>query len=359
VLKRERAKKEPSGRGRDRRMKKALAGPSKGTAKRQPERRGIVAARKQRWKSLAVRWTRRVDRRVDRLLVAAEPRVARLAHGARHRGRAIQRRATPLYRALAAIYGALTRALRWVGRRLRPLGTLFLRLLGAFERRVRRATAWAVRASTRASAVLTPERGACLVILASAACLIAAQFIDYRGVEVGRDSYAGLPGASAPTVGIETPLDAHSFLLIPVALLAAALAAVVMRNRRRIQLGRVVFVLGALCLAVVLAVDMRTGLDAGAQTSRFAGASAVLDEGFYAELASAAGLMVGGLLLVLAPKAAARYHARPCRTRTNLYARAASGLRRRLRRRASSRGRAARRPSPRRNGAASAPASRP
>src|SRR4029077_7371130 len=101
------------------------------------------------------------------------------------------------------------------------------------------------------------------------------------------------------------------------------------------------------------------GLDVGQLSSRFAGASAVLLDGFYAQIAAAAGLMLGGLLLVLAPRAAARYHARPCRTRTNLFARAASGLRRRRRRRASSRAKGARRPSPRRSGVASAPASRP
>jgi hypothetical protein len=297
-----------------------------------------------------VKWTRRVDRRADRLLVAAEPRVARLSHDGRRWARLALRPVKP-------VYAALARAIRWTAKRVKPVGVLFLRLLGMVERRVRRAAAFSAKTATRASAVLTPERGACVVIVASAACLVVAQFIDYRGVEVGRAAYAGLP-ATAPTVGVKTPLDAHSYLLVPIALLAGALGALVARNGRR-QLGRVVFVLGLLCLVVVLAIDMRTGLDAGAQTSRFAGASAVLDEGFYAELASAVGLMLGGLLLVLAPKAAARYHARPCRTRTNLYARAASGLRRRRRRRASSRGRGAKRPSPRRSGAASAPASRP
>ena len=77
----------------------------------------------------------------------------------------------------------------------------------------------------------------------------------------------------------------------------------------------------------------RSGLDAGVQASRFAGATAVLEDGFYAELAAAAGLVLAGLL----------YYARPCRIRINSSGRAASARRRRPRRRASSRARVARR----------------
>jgi hypothetical protein len=293
---------------------------------------------------------------VDRLLRAAEPWLAGAARDARRvRGR-WSKRLGRLGRPLYARAGRLT---RWSGRRLRPLAVLFLRALGLADRAAHRGAAWSVRQATRASAAIRPERAICAVIVASAACLIAAQFVNYRGVEVGEPGYAGLPGvAAAPEVGLETPVDAHSYVLIPIALLAAALAVFAAR-RHRAGLGRPVFLLGALCVAVVLLVDRPAGLDASAQLARFSGAEAILTEGFYAEIAAAGGMMLGGLLLVLAPKAAARYHARPCRTRTNLYARAASGLRRRRRRRASSRAKGARRPSPRRSGVASAPASRP
>jgi hypothetical protein len=305
---------------------------------------------------MALRWSRRVDRRADRLLVRAEPVALRTWAGARQ---GWERWSKRLLRWSKPIYGRAGRLLRWTGRRLRPVGVLGLRLLGLLERITRRGAAWAVRASTKASAVISPERAICAVILASAACLLASQFVDYRGVKVGGPGYAGLPeAAQAPTVDMRTPVDAHSYLLVAVALLAAALAVVAAR-RRRPPLGRVVFVLGLLSAALVLLVDRPAGLDTGSQASLFSGATAVLEEGFYAELAAAGGLMLGGALLVLAPKAAARYHARPCRTRTNLYARAASGLRRRRRRRASSRGKGARRPSPRPRGEASAPASQP
>jgi len=319
----------------------------------------MIAARRRRRASLpelALRWSRRVDRRVDRLLVRAEP-VALRAWADGHRG--WKRWSKRLRRWARPIYVGAGRLLRWTGRRLRPLGVLGLRLLGLLERRAQRGAAWAARAATSASAAISPERAICAVIVASAACLLIAQFVDYRAVEVGGPGYAGLPEAArAPTVDAQTPVDAHSYVLVAVSLLAAGVAVVAAR-RRRPRLGRVVFVLGLLSAALILLVDRPAGLDAGSQASLFSGATAVLEEGFYAELAAAGGLMLGGALLVLAPKAAARYHARPCRTRTNLYARAASGLRRRRRRRASSRGKGARRPSPRPRGGASAPASQP
>jgi len=276
--------------------------------------------------------THRIDRAIDRQLQRAWPPIARSGRAARGLGQRLLRR-------------------------LRPVGVLIFRLLALVERRLLRAAAWSARTATRASVVLTPQRAICLTIVAAAACLIAAQFVDYRAVEIGQLGYAGLPAASAPTAGAETAGEAHAYLLVPVALLAAALALTALRNERRRGVGRVIFVLGLLSLAVILLVDLPAGLDSGAEAARFAGARAVLYDGFYAQIAAAAGLMLGGALLVAAPKAAARYHARPCRTRTNLFARAASGLRRRRRRRASSRARGARRGSRRRNGAVSAPAS--
>jgi hypothetical protein len=221
--------------------------------------------------------TRQLDRRVDRQLQRAWPPIAR----AGRKGRAAGAR---------------------LGRRLRPAGVILFRALALLERRLLRTAAWAQRAATRVSAVLTPQRAICLTILASAGFLIAAQFVDYRAVEIGQAGYAGLPAASAPTVGAETAGQAHAYLLVPVALLAGVLSLVALRNERRGGLGRIVFVLGLLSLTVVLLVDLPAGLDAGAETSRFSGAKAVLYDGFYAQIASAAGLMLGGLLLIRARK---------------------------------------------------------
>lgn len=341
-------------------MKKALAGPAKRTAKKKPERRAMIAAVRRRAMVARVRaeaWTRTTDRRLNALLVeaprvgawtrAADRRVNRLLVGAWPRLVAAERRARAVTAPLA----------RWAGRRLRPVGARLFRILSVAERRLLRGRDLAARGATRTSAVLTPQRGICLAIVAAATCLIVAQFVEYRAVEIGQPGYAGLPGATPPTVGTETAGQAHAYLLVPVALLAAALALIALRSERRRGLGRIVFALGALSLAVILLVDLPAGLDASAEATRFSGTTAVLYDGFYAEIAAAAGLMLGGALLVVAPKAAARYHARPCRTRTNSFARAASALRRRRRRRASSRGKGARRGSRRRKGAVSAPAS--
>jgi len=259
-------------------MKKALAGPAKPAAKKLPERRAMIAAAQRRIRpalSRAATWTRKADRAAARRLERAQ--------------RAMARR---LRRALAL-------EARWAGtagRRLRPAAVLALRAFARGERRLRRASAAAARAAAKGSATITQRRAICGVVLASAACLVVSQFVDYRGVEVGQPGYAGLPAATPPTVGVKTAGQAHAYLLIPIALLASALAVASLRSGRR-RLGRIVFVLGLLSLAVILLLDLPAGLDAGEQASRFAGATAVLEDGFYAELASVAGLMLGGLLL--------------------------------------------------------------
>lgn len=288
----------------------------------------IAAARRRIGAVLAV--AAKVTRRVDR---AVAGRIEKL--------RPILRRRLVQARALA------TRIVRELGRRLRPLAVLALRAFSRGERVLRRVAMAADRGATRLSAVLTPARGICLVVLASATCVIVAQFVTYSSVEIGQPAYAGLP-AAPPAVGAEKAGAAHAYLLVPLALLAALAGALAMRTERR-GLGRVIAAVGLVCLVVILLVDLPAGQDAGAQSTQFAGANAVLRGGFYAELAGAAGLLFGGLL----------YYARPCRIRINLSGRAASARRRRRRRRDSSRRRAARRRSPRRSAAASAPASRP
>jgi hypothetical protein len=222
-------------------------------------------------------WTRRADRRLNRLLVRAWPRLARA-------GRRV--------RAALAPWG------RWVSRRLRPVAILLLRAFSLAERRLRQLATATTRGATRVSAAITPERAICGVLVASAACLVASQFVPYRAVELGQPGYAGLPGvAEPPTRGVENAGDAHAYLLIPVALLAAGLSIFAALAPRRRKLGRTIALLGLLSLAVVLLVDRPAGLDEGVEASRFSGATAVLESGFYAELAAAGGLVLGGVLL--------------------------------------------------------------
>jgi hypothetical protein len=305
-------------RQRDRRKKKAPAGPAKRAAKKLPKRRAMIAAPRKRAGSpnkgpdgpiRKISW--RVDRLANRGLEAAYP---------------------PLHALFAWVLLQWRRFIRLAAPPLRAAAALLFHLLARGERLLRRLAGAAARAATAASRVVTPQRAIGATIVAVGVCLIASQFVDYRGVQIGQSSYAGLPDvAAAPTVDVRTAGEAHSYLLIPLGLVAAALGALGMvRDRRR--LGLLVAALGLVALAVILLVDLSAGLDVGSQSSRFAGASAVLKKGFWAELAAAAGLVLSGLL----------YYARPCRIRINSSGRAASARRRRPRRRASSQAKAAR-----------------
>lgn len=263
----------------------------------------MIAALRQR--------SRQVDRVANRGLERTYPGVARVRHQT----------------ALAA-----RRGWSWLWPRLRPLLALFFHALARAEKAVRRLCSLLVRAASAVSGVVTPARGAAFVLIAAGLCLVASQFIDYRGVEIGQPGYAGLSQvARAPTVDVKTAGQAHAYLLAPVGLAAAVLGLLAIRRERR-HLGLLVAALGLLALALILLVDLPHGLDEGSQTSRFAGATAVLQDGFFAELAAAGGMVLAGLL----------YYARPCRIRINLSGRAASARRRRPRRRASSRARVAR-----------------
>jgi hypothetical protein len=279
----------------------------------------MIAARRRRlgpvFSKLSKRpakWSRSVDRAANRGLERAHPVLVRGAH----RSRALAKRG-------AAVAGPV----------LRPVGVMLFRGIARGERWTRLGSAAAVRAATRASALVTPRRAIGAVIVAAGACLIASQFFDYRAVEIGQPGYAGLTSvARPPTVDVETAGDAHAYLLVPLGLIAIVLGALAAgRDRRR--LGLSVAALGLISIAAILLIDLPNGLDAGAQTSRFAGAEAVLEDGFYAELAAAAGLVLAGLL----------YYARPCRIRINSSGRAASARRRRPRRQDSSPARVARR----------------
>jgi hypothetical protein len=306
-------------RDRYKRKKKAQAGPAKRAAKKLPERRAMIAARRRRLGSVFLRlakrparWSRSVDRVANRGLERAHPVLVRAAR----RSRAVAGR-------VAAVAGPV----------LRPIGVVLFRGIAGAETWTRRGCAVAARLATRASAIVTPGRAIGAVIAAAGVCLVVSQFLDYRAVEIGQPGYAGLSSvAHPPTVDVRTAGDAHAYLLVPLGVIAIVLGLLAAARERR-RLGLAVVALGLVAVAAILLVDLPSGLDEGAQTSRFAGAKAVLEDGFYAELAAAAGLVLAGLL----------YYARPCRIRTNSSGRAASARRRRPRRPASSRATVARR----------------
>jgi hypothetical protein len=272
------------------------------------------------------RWSRQVDRIGNRALERAHPPLLRVRHYLRLGSR----------RAWALLWPLL-----------RPPLAFFFRALWALERAVRRVCGLAARLATALSGVVTPARAAAVVLIAAGVLLVVSQFIDYRAVEIGQPGYERLPQVvKAPTAEARPAGAAHAYLLVPLGVLAVGLGFAALRRERR-RLGLLVALLGLVSLAVILAIDLPQGLDVGRQSSLFAGASAVLEDGFYAELAAAGGLVFCGLL----------YYARPCRIRISLSGRAASARRRRRRRRASSPARVARSASPPRSDAASAPAS--
>lgn len=153
---------------------------------------------------------------------------------------------------------------------------------------------------------LTPARTTAAVGLAACGLLAASQFIDYRAVEIGTPEYlahADLGVTPLPRTGAETPEAAHGYAVVALAL--GATIALVLALRGRWRLGRLAATLGAVAVGIILAIDLPEGTDAGALASQYEGASPILLEGFYAELAAAGALIAAGLL-------AARY-GRPLR----------------------------------------------
>lgn len=239
-------------------------------------------------------------------------------------------------RGLQRAYPVLLAAAALAWRGLRPVLRLLFLALAAVEATLRALGRGAARAATAAAGVLTPRRGVGLVITAAGGLLVVSQFLDYHGVQIGERVQlpGGIESAPPPSVDVQTAGHAHSYVLVPVGAIVVALGlAMILRGGRVARLAALgAIVAGAASLAVMLLVDLPHGLDVGPQSSRFAGASAVLEKGFAAELAAAGGVVLGGVL----------YYARPCLIRISLSGRAASARRRRLRRRASSRGRVAR-----------------
>jgi hypothetical protein len=263
-------------------------------------------------------------------VMALSRRVDRVAN------RGLERAYPPLRRAWRTALPLGLAAASFAWRTLRPLLRLLFLALALAETAIRAGGRLAAGLATAAAAVLTPRRAIGGVIAGAGALLVVSQFLTYHGVQIGSPSYAyaGVHLAKPPTVDLKTAGEAHSYVLVPVGALTVLMGlAMVFRGgtvARAAALGAIVA--GAASLAVILLIDLPHGTDVGAQSSRFAGASAVLEKGFAAELAAAGGVVLGGLL----------YYARPCLIRINSSGRAASARRRRPRRRASSRARVAR-----------------
>jgi hypothetical protein len=147
-----------------------------------------------------------------------------------------------------------------------------------------------------AERVVTPERAVAAVVVAAALVLGASQFVDYRGVEIGAPAYADVQTvAPAPQTDRETTGSVHGYAMLPVA--ALVLLALVLTLRGRWRAARIISALGLLAIAVSLLHDARRGLEEGPAALAYQGAHAVLIEGFWLQLISAAVLVITGLLL--------------------------------------------------------------
>ncbi|HEY3192637.1 MAG TPA: hypothetical protein VGJ61_07625 [Solirubrobacterales bacterium] len=226
--------------------------------------------------------------------------------GVRLRGAALEtrRRLRPVFRPVAALFGWLgpyiTRTLLFVIQLIGALialvleiGLLVIRWVGARLVDGAIVTGDLVRRNVR------PLPTVAFVGIAAAVGLGASQFFDYHGVEVDAPGYAGKLGAEvpAPMTATETAGSAHLWILLPLA--AVALLLIVATARGRPRLAGAVSVCGVLGIAVALAIDLPQGLDAGRAGLAFSGAKAELLQGFWAEVASSAVLIMCGGLLAL------------------------------------------------------------
>ena len=311
-------------------MKKALAGPAKRTAKKKPERRAMIAAARRRAQARSRGCGWKLDSRVDR-------------------GRRTAARAR-----LAAPRPTGRQALGRLGARLRPAGVLLFRGLSALERWLRGRRDWRPGA-TRASAVLTPQRAICLTDpRLRASWSRPSSSITARS----RSASPAMRGCRRrpPLVGVESAGAAHAYLLVPVGA-ARRRARPAARRKRAQRAGPGRLRPRPVSLAVVLLVDLPGRARRRRPGLALRRGEAVLYERLLRQPPRRADAGRRCSFWLREPRPATM---RGRAEHESTYsARAASGLRRRRRRRASSRGRGARRGSRRRNGVASAPASRP
>src|SRR3954447_5386542 len=261
-------------------------------------------------------------------------RVQELTERTRQEGRELSRRRRAEARKLRPVFAPVTRFACWIAPYITGGLMFVLKLFAALTALIaevgavagswlaRRARAGAAATADAAQRHVTPRSTVAFVGIAAAVGLGVSQFFDFHGVAVDAPEYAGEVGsvASAPVVGTESAGSAHLWVLIPIAI--AAIVLIVAAYRGQTRLAGAVTVCGVLGLAVTLAIDLPQGLDAGRAGLAFSGSQAVLLQGFWAEVACSAVLMLCGGLLALYSRDM------PARTRR----RSRSARRRRVRR---------------------------
>jgi len=149
-----------------------------------------------------------------------------------------------------------------------------------------------------ASRWLTPTRGLLLAAVGCAVLLGLSQFADYRGIAIGVDAYDPEVSAVAPAPEVDRRElgTAHSYLMVPAAVIAIGILIVAVR-RRRWQLCRLAALIGLAAIVVSFLVDRPIGLDEGSVARNFAGAEAQLLGGFWVQVFAGIGLLVTSLML--------------------------------------------------------------
>ena len=162
---------------------------------------------------------------------------------------------------------------------------------------VRTALSRARQVLDAASRALTPARALTLAVAGGIVLLAVSQFSDYRSIAIGNDNYAGdiQTVAPAPEVDRKEAGSAHSYVLVPIAVLCLPLLLLALRGRWR--LCRVIALAGAAAIVVGLVIDRPAGLDVGERALAYQDARASLLGGFYAQLFAGLLLVASSLML--------------------------------------------------------------
>jgi hypothetical protein len=186
---------------------------------------------------------------------------------------------------------------------------------------------WLRDRTQRLAPALHPAAAVAVAIIAAAALLAVSQFDDYRGEAIGAYQQPGAAevGVDPPLTDRRTPIDAHSFALLAVAV-ASLVTLIVAGLGRRWRLGRAIAMLGLVGVGVVLAVDLREGLQSARDVVPYTDTTETLLGPFWVELSASATLALCGILLsgYMRPGAEARE-----RRRTERRGRSRGRLRRR------------------------------
>jgi hypothetical protein len=267
----------------------------RGRGKRSPERVDELTERTRR-EARAMSRRRRIEAR--RAVRPEQSLGVRLRGAAEETGRRLSPLATPVAAFFSLIGRPVARALLFV---VQLLGTLIAGVLAVGQVVIR----WISAALVSAAFIVVeavrrhvnPRSTVAFVGICAAVGLGVSQFFDYHGVAVDAPDYAGEIGAVAPVpmTDQQTAGSAHLWLLLPVAGVAALLMIAAYRGRPRLAAG--VAACGVIGLAVAIAVDLPQGLEVGRSGLAFNGTEAKLLEGFWAEVACSAVLILcGGLL---------------------------------------------------------------